>query len=113
MHLIPMVTEVQFNVVEDEADINSRKAVFRVRINGNIGWMDMLQGEEFFHYLTNNIKDFCSNLRKYNIDYVEANVSDEVLILLKKIVGNQLIIISLDKAIISNIEMNHLKFSVL
>ena len=48
MHLIPMVTEVQYNLVDDTEDINSRKAVFRVRINGNIGWLDMLQGVEFF-----------------------------------------------------------------
>jgi hypothetical protein len=113
MHLIPMVTEVQYNLVDDKEDINSRKAVFRVRINGNIGWLDMLQGVEFFGYLTNNMSDFCSNLKKFGMDYIEANVSDEVLLLLKKVVGHQLIIIGLDKSEIHGQSMNHVKFSVL
>ena len=113
MHLIPMVTEVQYNLVDDETDINSRKAVFRVRINGNIGWLDMLQGVDFFDYLTNNMSNFCSNLKKYGLDYIESNVSDEVLMLLKKVVGQQLIIIGLDKSMIHGLQMNHVRFSVL
>lgn len=113
MQLIPIITEVQFNLVEDSEDINSRKAVFRVRINANIGWLDMLQGEDFFVYLSNNMKDFCSSLKKYGLDYIEANVSDEVLILLKKVVGKQLIIIGLDKSNIHGLEMNHVRFAVI
>ena len=113
MHLIPMITEVQYNLVEDTEDINSRRAVFRVRINGNIGWLDMLQGVDFFAYLTNNMTDFCSNLKKFGMDYIEANVSDEVLMLLKKVVGQQLIIIGLDKSTIHDCQMNHVRFSVL
>ena len=113
MHLIPMITEVQYNLVGDEEDINSRTAVFRVRINGNIGWLDMLQGSDFFSFLSNNMTNFTSNLKKYGLDYIEANVSDEVLLLLKKVVGKQLIIISLDKSIIQGQSMNHVKFSVL
>ena len=108
-----MITEVQYNLVDDEADINSRKAVFRVRINGNIGWLDMLQGEEFFEFLANNMTNFVSNLKKYGLDYIEANVSDEVLLLIKKIVGKQLIIIGLDKSTIHGLNLNHVKFAVI
>lgn len=113
MHLIPMITEVQYNLVEDSEDINSRKAVFRVRINGNIGWLDMLQGIEFFDYLSSNMADFASSIKKYGLDYIEANVSDEVLVLLKRVVGKRLIIIGLDKSIIHGKQMNHVKFSVI
>ena len=113
MHLIPLITEVQYNLVDDETDINSRAAVFRVRINGNIGWMDMLQGEDFFSFLKHNMTNFVSNLKKYGLDYLEANVSDEVLILIKKIVGKQLIIISLDKSHIHGLTMNHVRFAVI
>jgi hypothetical protein len=113
MHLITQITEVQYNLVDDSEDINSRQAVFRVRINGNIGWLDMLQGKDFFKYLASDMKDFCSNLKKYGLDYIEANVSDEVLYLLKTVVGKQLIIIGLDKTHIQGLEMNHVRFAVI
>jgi hypothetical protein len=113
MYLIPQVTEVQYNLVTNTTNINTRKAVFRVRINGHIGWLDMLQGKDFFKYLAENMDDFCSNLKQYGIDYIEANVSDEVLLLLRNIVGKQLIIIQLNKTDIHDLAMNHVKFAVM
>ena len=109
MQLIPMITEVQCNIVDDAKNINSRKAVFRLRINGTNAWLDMLQGKYFFKYLKENRDDFIAMLRSYNLDYVEANISNEMLLALKKL---DFIILTVYKVKMLGLNTNYIKFAV-
>ena len=110
MHLIPIVKEVQFNLVDDIENINSRRAVYRIRINGNIGWLDMLQGKSFFRFLRENRAKFIKSLKEYNLDYIEANLSDEMLVGLKSCNFN---IITVYKVKLVGVNTNHVKFAVI
>lgn len=110
MKLIPIVTEVQYNLVDNIANINARKAVYRIRINGNVGWIDMLQGKSFFKFIKHNRKEFIQSLKDYGLDYIEANLSNEMLVALKE---GKFHILNVYKVKIHGLDTNHVKFSVL
>ena len=92
LHLVPIVTELQFNFVADRRDVNSRKAVCRIRINGEVCWVDHLQGKGFFEYLKHNTTKFTKTLNEYGIKYIEASVSNAVLKRLRRYFGTQAIL---------------------
>ena len=92
LHLTPIVTEVQFNFVTDRRDPNSRKAVCRVRINGEVCWIDHLQGKGFFTYLRDKTPQFTATLRGYGVHYIEASISDLMLKKLSRYFGKDAIL---------------------
>jgi hypothetical protein len=112
LYLEPIVTEVQFNFVEDKEDINTRKAVCRVRINGDTAWIDHLQGEGFFEFLSEQANVFAFALTQYKVKFIEANVSGAVLKVLKKIFGKELILIDDRPSNLCDKSMHHIKIII-
>lgn len=92
LHLVPSVTEVQFNFVTDRRNINSRKSVCRIRINGEVCWIDHLQGKGFFDFLKHQTPNFTKTLNSYGVKYIEASVSEAMLRRLKKYFGKKAVL---------------------
>lgn len=113
MYLLPIITEIQFNLVDSPENIHTRKAVFRARLDGDIAWIDMLQGKDFFKYIQYNSKEFCQHFEKYNIKTLEANVSDLTLEILTKILKEKNIEVqNVGKNYINNTKVNHIKINL-
>lgn len=112
LYLEPVVTEVQFNFVEDKEDINTRKAVCRVRINGDTAWIDHLQGEGFFEFLAEQCNVFAYALTQYRVKFIEANVSAATLRGLKAIFGKELILIDDRPSNLSDKILHHIKIII-
>ena len=89
LYLEPVVTEIQFNFVADKHNINTRKALCRVRLNAEVAWIDFLQGRGFLDFLMDSADEFADTLKVYGIKYIEANISKQMVSLLKRALGTK------------------------
>ncbi len=90
MEVVEEVTEVVLHFVE----ANDRKGVVRIRLCGNIAYMDLLQGRRVFIYLISSLKGI---LGKYNIKYIEAVTTEQVYNMLAHGIEDIITIISTTK----------------